>query len=154
MTELCLQKRYAPNNACWGCGPANEEGLRLESFARGDEVVADWTPERKYEAFANVLCGGICGSLLDCHMNWTAAWAIMRDRGLDHPPCTVTADYHVKLRRPTPTDGPVHLVARVVELAGERAVIEATLEAGGRVTASCRGTFVVAPEGHPAFGGW
>jgi hypothetical protein len=35
-----------------------------------------------------------------------------------------------------------------------RAVVEATLEADGKVTATCRGTFVVVKEGHPAFHRW
>jgi acyl-coenzyme A thioesterase PaaI-like protein len=58
------------------------------------------------------------------------------------------------LKRPTPTDGPVHLVAKVVEIADDRAVVEATLTAKGKVTATCRGTFVAVKEGHPAFHRW
>jgi hypothetical protein len=69
-----LQEQYAPANACWGCGPANPEGLRIRSFPKGDEVVAVWKPEPKYEAFPGVLNGGIIGTLLDCHCNWTAAY--------------------------------------------------------------------------------
>ncbi len=98
-----LQERYAPANACWGCGPSNADGLRIRSFVAGDEVVADWKPEPKYEAFPGVLNGGIIGTLLDCHCNWTAANHLMKQAGEDHPPCTVTADYAIKLLRPTPT---------------------------------------------------
>ena len=39
-----LQETYAPNNRCFGCGPANEKGLRIRSFVEGDELVCDWTP--------------------------------------------------------------------------------------------------------------
>mgnify|MGYP002260648861 CR=1 FL=1 len=35
-----------------------------------------------------------------------------------------------------------------------RAVVECTLESGGRVTATCRGTFVAVKEGHPAYHRW
>src|SRR5205085_1599649 len=83
-------------------GPANAEGLRIRSFPKGDEVIAEWKPEQKYEAFPGVLNGGIIGTLLDCHCNWTAAWHLMNKAGADHPPCTVTADYAIKLLRPTP----------------------------------------------------
>ena len=76
-----LQERYAPNNACWGCGPANAEGLRIRSFPEGDAVVAEWKPEPKYEAFPGVLNGGIIGTLLDCHCNWTAAYHLMQQSG-------------------------------------------------------------------------
>lgn len=154
MTEWSLQDRYAPHNRCFGCGPANERGLRIKSRVQGDELVCDWLPEKHHEAFDNVLNGGICGALLDCHMNWTAAWHLMNAQGLEGPPCTVTAEYSVALKRPTPTDGPVHLRARVVESEGDRAVVEGTLEAGGKVTASCRGTFVAVREGHPAYHRW
>lgn len=152
--ELSVQDRFAPHNRCFGCGPANERGLRLKSHVRGEELVCDWQPEKHHEAFENMLNGGICGALLDCHSNWTAAWHLMHAQGLETPPCTVTADFHVKLRRPTPTDGPVHLRARVVESEGDRAVVEASLEAGGKVTATCRGTFVAVREGHPAYHRW
>ena len=150
-----MQERYAPANACWGCGPANPDGLRIRSFARGDEVVAEWMPEQKYEAFPGVLNGGIIGTLLDCHCNWTASWYLMREVfHQDSPPCTVTADYAIKLLRPTPTNGPVFLAAKVVEATGDRATVEGTLTAGGKVCATCRGTFVAVQEGHPAYHRW
>jgi acyl-coenzyme A thioesterase PaaI-like protein len=150
-----LQETYAPDNACFGCGPTNTQGLRIRSFAEGDDAcVAQWKPQPHHLAFPGVLNGGICGALLDCHSNWTAAWHLMRKAGAEAPPCTVTAEFDVKLKRPTPMDGPVTLRARVVESGADRAVVEATLEAGGKVTATCRGTFVAVKEGHPAFHRW
>jgi acyl-coenzyme A thioesterase PaaI-like protein len=148
-----LQDRYAPRNRCFGCGPANEKGLRIKSFVEGDEVVCDFTPEEHHQAFGAVLNGGIIGALLDCHSNWAAAHHLMIARGLDAPPCTVTADFHVTLKRPTPL-APVRLRARVVETAEDRVAVEATLEGGGKVTATCRGTFVAVKEGHPAYHRW
>lgn len=152
-----LQQRYAPRSRCFGCGPANEHGLRLESRPDiGDPatVVADWSPETHHEAFDGVLNGGIIGALLDCHSNWTAAWHLMGRHGDDAPPVCVTAEYAVKLLRPTPTDRPLHLRAHVVEATDERVTVEATLEADGRVCASCRGTFIAVRSGHPAYGSW
>lgn len=154
MTEQSLQERYAPRNACFGCGPANEKGLRIRSFAQGEETVCEWQPQEYHEAFPGMLNGGIIGTLMDCHCNWTAAWHLMQRNGLEHPPCTVTADYAIKLKRPTPTDKPVHLVARVVESTDERAIVEAELIAGGKVCATCRGTFVAVRPGHPAYHRW
>ena len=149
-----LQDRYAPHNHCFGCGPANSKGLRIKSHAFGDLVVADWTPEPHHHAFDGILNGGIIGTLLDCHSNWAAIWHLMKARGLETPPACVTADFHVKFQRPTPATGPVHLEARVVEAKGDRATVEATLQAGGKITATCRGTFVAVKEGHPAFHRW
>jgi acyl-coenzyme A thioesterase PaaI-like protein len=149
-----LQEFYAPANACFGCGPANPDGLHIRSFVRGDEVVAEWKPETRYEAFPGVLNGGIIGALLDCHCNWTAAYHLMKRNDLDQPPCTVTADYTIKLLRPTPTDKPVRLVARVVESSDDRAIVEGELIAHDKVTATCRGTFVAVKPGHPAYHRW
>jgi acyl-coenzyme A thioesterase PaaI-like protein len=152
--EQSLQEKYAPNNACFGCGPANEKGLRIRSFAVADEVVAKWMPEKHHEAFPGMLNGGIIGALLDCHSNWTAAWHLMNQSGEDRPPCTVTAEYSIKLLRPTPTDQPVKLVARIVESKTDRAVVEAQLIAHEKVCATCRGTFVAVTPGHPAYHRW
>ncbi len=154
MSETSLQERYAPGNACFGCGPANPKGLRIRSVVKGDEVVAEWTPEPHHEAFSGVLNGGIIGALLDCHSNWAATHHLMQKAEATAPPCTVTADYAIKLLRPTPTNGPVTLRARVVEASADRAVVEATLEAGGKVCATCRGTFVAVKPGHPAYHRW
>ena len=149
-----LQETYAPDNACFGCGPANPKGLHIRSFANGDEVVAEWTPSTEYEAFPGVLNGGIIGTLLDCHCNWAATWYLMNASEADKPPCTVTADYAIKLLRPTPTDGTIKLAARVVEAREDRAVVEGELIAHDKVCATCRGTFVAVKPGHPAYHRW
>lgn len=149
-----LQEMYAPRNACFGCGPANPHGLQIRSFARGDEVVAEWKPQSKYEAFPGVLNGGIIGTLLDCHCNWAAAFHLMQGAQAQSLPCTVTAEYAIKLLRPTPTGDVVFLSARVVDSSSDRATVEGTLTAGGKICASCRGVFVAVKEGHPAFHRW
>jgi acyl-coenzyme A thioesterase PaaI-like protein len=154
MTEKSLQETYAPNNACFGCGPANDRGLHIRSFPDGDEVVAEFQPQTYQEAFTGMLSGGIIGTLLDCHCNWTAAYHLMKRDGADHPPCTVTADYAIKLLRPTPTDRSLRLVARVIEMKDNRAIVEGELFANNQVTATCHGTFVAVKPGHPAYHRW
>jgi len=151
---LSVQERYAPHNACFGCGPANPKGLRIRSFEDGDVLRAEWTPQTHHEAFEGMLNGGIIGTLMDCHSNWAAAMHLMRARGEESPPCTVTSEFHVKLKRVTPSDGPVTLVARVVESTTERATVEAEVVANGETTATCRGVFVAVREGHPAYRRW
>jgi len=152
--EQSLQEKYAPRNICFGCGPANPNGLHIRSFAKNGEVVAEWKPEKKYQAFKGVLNGGIIGTLLDCHCNWTAAYHLMKRGGGDRPPCTVTAEYAIKMLRPTPTNDSVFLSARVVEITDDRATIEGTLTTGGKICARCRGVFVAVKEGHPAYHRW
>lgn len=154
MSDKSIQEMYAPNLVCFGCGPSNLKGLRVRSFPRGEEVVAEFQPEKYQEAFEGMLSGGIIGTLLDCHCNWTAAWHLMNKLGLEQPPCTVTADYAIKLLRPTPTDKPVRLLGRVVESTDDRIIVEGELIAHDKVTATCRGTFVAVKPGHPAYHRW
>jgi len=153
-----LQERFAPQGRCFGCGPANAKGLRIRSFPAGggadDPVVATFQPEPHHEAFDGMVNGGILGTLLDCHSNWTALWHLMRRDGLEAPPFTVTADFHVRLLRPTPSREPLQLEARAVASEGRRVTVEATVSAAGTVTATCRGTFVAVGPGHPAFRRW
>ena len=150
----CVQEHYAPRNHCFGCGPANPEGLRVRSFEAGAGLVAEWTPEPHHEAFDGAVSGGILGTLLDCHSNWTAAVHLMKAGDQERPPCTVTAEFHVRLLRVTPSDRPLTLRARVVESGPDRATVEATVESAGKTTATCRGVFVAVKEGHPAFHRW
>lgn len=149
-----LQERYAPASICFGCGPANAPGLHIRSFESETGLIATWSARPEHQAFPGVLNGGIVGSLLDCHANWAAAMALMRVRAEDRPPPTVTADYSVQLLHPTPTGDPITLHARVVALEGDRAVVAATIEVGGRITAAFRGTFVAVEPGHPAYHRW
>jgi len=154
MPRLSLQDKYAPKNACFGCGPSNKRGLRIKTFVKGNETVAHWKPQRHHEAFPGVLNGGIVGALLDCHSNWTAAWYLMKEAKVDHPPCTVTAEFNVKLLRPTPTKKSITLLARVVDAKEDRATVEAELHAEGKLCATCRGLFISVEPGHPAYYRW
>ncbi len=150
-----LQDKYAPNSICFGCGPANEKGLQIKSLPIDDSnTEAVFTPATHHEAFPGMINGGIIGSLLDCHSNWTAAWHLMNKSGLDHPPCTVTAYFNVKLLRPTPSGVELKLTATVSEAKEDRAKITSELIAGDKVCATCEGLFVAVKPGHPAYHRW
>ena len=149
-----LQETYSPDGICFGCGPANEKGLHIRSFANNGEVVAEWHAEPHHQAFPGMLNGGIIGALLDCHSNWTAAYFLMKRDGREEAPCTVTAEFHVRLLRPTPSNATIHLKARVIDSTEDRATVEAELIANGKVCDTCRGVFVAVKEGHPAYHRW
>ena len=149
-----VQERYAPRNHCFGCGPANGEGLRIRSFEEGEWLVARWVPQPQYEAFDGAVNGGILSALLDCHSNWAAALHLMRRAERETLPSTVTAELRVRFLRVTPSDRPLVLCARVVESTDDRATVEASVESGGRPTATCRAVFVAVQQGHPTFHRW
>lgn len=156
MTDLSLQERLAPDGHCFGCGPRNDQGLRIRSFEEADgTVVAEWQPRPEHEAFDGYVNGGIIGTLLDCHSNWTGIAALMRHVGATAAPSTVTSELSIRFRRPTPSDRPIRLVGRVVEEVEEgKVVVETTAETEGVITAIGRATFVVVGPDHPAFGRW
>jgi uncharacterized protein (TIGR00369 family) len=150
-----LQDRFAPGGRCFGCGPANPLGLRIQSFeADNDTVVADWQPRPEHEAFDGYVNGGILGTLIDCHSNWTAVAALLARDGGDVAPSTVTAEYSVRFRRPTPSDQPLRLIGRAIEVGDDRVTVATTVEVDGMTTATGRATFVSVQPGHPAFGRW
>lgn len=152
--QKSIQEQYAPNNECYGCGPANKKGIGLRSFVEGDELVATWQAEPHHQAFSGILCGGVIGTLLDCHCNWAGAYHLMRANEMDTPPCTVTAEYKIELKAPTPMDNPIKLRARVVDSSKRKAVVHGEIIADDRVTATCEGIFVAVKEGHPAYHRW
>lgn len=155
MDARSLQERFAPKGRCFGCGPANELGLRIQSREVGDgTVVAEWLARPEHEAFDGFVNGGILGTLIDCHSNWTAIAALMAAGWATAAPSTVTAEFSVRFRRPTPSDRPMRLVGRPVEVAPDRVAVETSIEVDGVVTARGRAVFVPVSEGHPAFGRW
>ncbi len=154
MSKKAVQDRYAPNSICFGCGPANKEGLQIKSYRAGDGLEMEFECEEKHQAFPGIINGGIIGALLDCHGNWTAAMAIMDRNGLDAPQCTVTAQYEVKLKRPTPLGPTLKLQSRVLGLQDDRAEVIIELKADEKTCATGRGLFVAVEEGHPAYHRW
>jgi uncharacterized protein (TIGR00369 family) len=155
--ERSLQERYAPASRCFGCGPANPDGLQLRSFEAGDDwLTATWLPDPRYEAFDDALNGGIVGTLLDCHGNWAAVTHLMRARAATEAPGCVTAELAVRYHRPTPTrHGPLTLRSHVLHASADRATVEATIaDVDGATTATAHGTFVAVRPGHPAHDRW
>jgi len=154
MAEKCVQQEYAPNSICFGCGPANTAGLQIESHRIDNGLIMEYLPNETHQAFPGMINGGIIGTLLDCHGNWTAAIALMDEKNLAEPPCTVTASYSVILRRPTPLGENLIVTSQINEIAGDKVKVDLLLEAGGKVCASGTGLFVAVKEGHPAYHRW
>ena len=154
MSKISLQETFAPDGICFGCGCKNDKGLGVKSFVEGDNVLSEFLPESHHEAFPGVLNGGVIGSIMDCHCNWAAAHYIMQDQGFETTPCTVTAEYTIKLKRPTPSGILLALDAKLSRIDKNKAWVEADLIADGKVCAVCTGLFVAVGEDHPAYHRW
>lgn len=108
------------NATCYGCGPANPDGLQIKSYWSDDGqfVVATFQPQPKFNAgFENVMYGGLIASLIDCHSIWTAIAFSYRAENRPHgslPAISfVTGSLCIKYLKPTPLDQSIHLKAWV-----------------------------------------
>lgn len=121
-----LQDRWFPDLPCFGCGPANERGLRLRSYAGPDgTATATFTPWPEHDNGMGFLNGGIIATLLDCHSAAVVTQAA-HDRGWPPLPGAalpyVTAGLEVAYLRPTPLHEPVGLTGELVEVSYDEAV--------------------------------
>jgi len=138
MTSLSLQETLYPELTCFGCGPANERGLRLRSFADGEQYVAAFAPWPEHDNGIGFLNGGIIGTLLDCHSAAavvdTAAqhgWRSLGDALLPY----LTAGLDVRYRRPAPLHEPVTLRAEVTAASEPEITVHVWLEYDGKLRA-------------------
>lgn len=130
-----------PELTCFGCGPANPDGLHLESYVADDEeaLVAAVEPDDRFQITPDIAYGGTVASLVDCHGIWTAMTfrSPPDERPPEHPPArpAVTAELSVTYEAPTPLGEPLYLVGRPAHNDGRRTTVEVELGPAAGVTA-------------------
>lgn len=150
MTAAVLQHRdWWPDNPCFGCGPRNPHGLRLESTIDDDGVThATWIAEEHHQGPPGAVNGGAVAVPMDCHGAWTAS-AAYRARaeaaGSSLDVLAVTGAYSVRLVAPTPIGQPLSLRGEVTQLDGRRCLVTVHTTADGLVTATFEGVFFEVP---------
>jgi len=147
MTDDAFQDHYPENvSHCYGCGTMNAKGLQIRTHWEGEESVTRYQPRPEHIALPGYVYGGLLASLVDCHGTGTAAAAMYRQEGrdLDSLPAFrfVTASLRIEYVAPTPMGVELEIRGRVKEIKGRRVVVEATVSAGGVLTA--RGEVVAA----------
>ncbi len=58
------------NYNCFGCSPDNHDGLQMEFYEEGEEVICYWQPKEKFQGYNSVLHGGIISTLIDEIASW------------------------------------------------------------------------------------
>ena len=126
---------HAAQNRCFGCGQANEIGLRLEFFLDEDgHVVSLAEIPDTYEGPPGYVHGGIIATLLDEAMS-----KAVRSHGL----VAMTRHMDVDYLRPVRSKTPVRLEGRVTRGEGRKHWTEAKLLDGdGAVLAQGKGLFI------------
>ncbi len=130
---------HGAQNHCFGCGAANEVGLKLKfSVVRGDEaggkIVAEATISDQYEGPPGYLHGGIIATLLDEAMS-----KANRAQGVT----AMTRQMSVEYLRPVPSGAPIRIEGRVTRSEGRKHWAEARiLSAEGVLLASATALFI------------
>jgi acyl-coenzyme A thioesterase PaaI-like protein len=145
MTDLSLQEQYFPDLPCFGCGPANERGLRLRSHVGEDGLVrARFLPWPEHDNGLGFLNGGIIATLLDCHSAaavtheaFERGWPPLPGAALPY----VTAGLDVRYLRPAPLAEEVELVAEVTEADEAQMTATVRLEWDGKPRAEGAATW-------------
>jgi acyl-coenzyme A thioesterase PaaI-like protein len=135
---------------CYGCGRLNPPGLHIRSVIEGDDAVLRFTPQPYHMAIPGFVYGGLIASLIDCHAIGAAAAHAIRAAGRavgDGPaPRFVTAMLKVDYLAPTPLGPELEVRARIREAGSRKTLVDATVTAGGRLTARGEVVAVRLPE--------
>ena len=112
---------------CFGCAPGNRDGLKLEFYEDGDDIVSLWKSSDDYQGWLHTLHGGIQSTLMD----EIAAWAVARKLQC----AGMTTRLDIRFHRPVPTgpDVTVEVRAHVREVKRNLAFIDARIEYGGEI---------------------
>jgi acyl-coenzyme A thioesterase PaaI-like protein len=100
---------------CFGCGPLNEEGLRMTFVPEDGVSFVEFEVPARYQSWKGVVHGGIVALLLDEAVGW-AAWHA------GHP--GVTGKLEVRFRQPMRLGERVRIAGRVEEI--RRSLVRAT----------------------------
>lgn len=125
---------------CFACAPHNPNGLKMEFYEDGDDIVCFWTPDRNFEGWQNALHGGIQATLID----ETAGWVISRK----FQTSGMTTALNIKYRKPVAT-GPEHRVevrARVREVKRTFVFLDVQLMCDGKLCSTGDVTFYCFPK--------
>lgn len=101
--------RLENDNYCFVCGKLNPAGLRITFSPINNRIYAEFTLEKAYQGYKDIIHGGIITSILDEAMIHAA---------LAQGCTAITAEMYVRLRNPL--------------LVGEAAFVEAEIKKSGR----------------------
>jgi acyl-coenzyme A thioesterase PaaI-like protein len=138
-SEVSIQESLYPELTCFGCGHANERGLKLRSYEVDGAVSANFMPWPEHDNGGGFLNGGILATVLDCH-GGAAVLLEAHRRSWEPAPGAllpfVTAGLDVRFLRPAPLHEPIELAAELVAVTESEITVEATAIWDGKPRAS------------------
>ena len=126
---------HSAQNQCFGCGPANPAGLKLEFSVTPDHtVLCHTTITDHYEGPPGYLHGGIIATLLDEAMS-----KANRAQGVT----AMTRQMQVEYLRPVPSGKPIRITGHVTRSEGRKHWTAAEIKnTEGTTLASATGLFI------------
>lgn len=126
---------HAASNRCFGCGPANACGLRLEFYLAPDgSVVSLPVVSAAFDGHPGYLHGGIIATLLDEAMS-----KAVRTTGK----LSMTRKMETEYLRPVPSGVPLRIEGRVLRTEERKTWAEARiLDADEKLLAHANGLFI------------
>lgn len=129
-----------PDLPCFGCGPANEDGLQLESYKVPEDRALETTvqPPERFRVIPGMVYGGYLASVIDCNSMWTAmTYASPADaRPPENRPdeAYATAEITVEYHETTPMGVPLEVTSSVVGEIGRSVQVETEIFAADTLT--------------------
>lgn len=137
MSSIYLQDQMIPDIRCFGCGPANPQGLQLKTVLKDDEIVGDWTPQPHHESIMGILSSGVIAGLLDCAASWACIMHVKKEKDLEGVPTMVTKEFAIKLLKPAYIKNSCSIRSRVIETDGRRVTAVSEILQDGAICATC-----------------
>ncbi|NPU83025.1 MAG: PaaI family thioesterase [Syntrophaceae bacterium] len=129
------------NHNCFGCGPANEHGLRMQFYSDDASIISWVTVPEHLCGWSNLVHGGVISTLLDEIMGRSVIY-MLRMLGL-------TRSMSLDFLRPVFIGTEIKVQGRILEVRnGREATVEGIItNGGGEVCARATGTFALfSPE--------
>lgn len=122
---------------CFGCGQANEIGLKLRFHKAGEGIVqAKTVLSTQYQGYTGIVHGGIVCTLLDEVMAYVVLY-------FNEPGKVSTARMEVRFSKPVPVEKEITLIGRLVTRRRNIFEAEAEIKSTDGVTlASATGKYV------------
>lgn len=141
MNEKIAFQDQISGNHCFGCGPENENGLRIKSYwVTEDESVCRFMPSANHSAGpAKYLNGGIISTVIDCHCICTAiakGYKVAgREIGAGERIWFATGELEVTFKKPVAIDREVLLIANIVDAEEKKITLKCALSSEGVICA-------------------
>lgn len=140
MRKISNPYRKIPGYNCFGCSPDNKQGLRMEFYEEGDEIISVWDPAESFQGYLNILHGGIQSTLMD----EIACWVVL----VKLKTGGVTARMDVQYKKPVYSDkGKITLKAKLKNVRMRLAEVSVDLlDHNGELGASGKVWYYIYPK--------